>query len=136
MKIQQTPAFNVSFGIKVPTKDVINLVSGIESKETTDLFTKLTGISNEKMLTSMNKDVIESGKSYCASEVTKFMPELKNLAKIKEDLHQLIIEASSRTDGGVLTKVNNLFTSREVERNNLFERLPGEIDIPQIKLPF
>lgn len=135
MNIQKISASNVSFGIKVPTKEVINLVSGNNSEEATNVFLKLTGLNKDKMLTTMNSDVIQFSKDQCAEELIKIKPELGKLAKAREELIQFINSSLHQTNGGKLSRVNELFDAREAEKTKLLETLPEELDIPQIKLP-
>ncbi len=135
MKIQNSTANNVSFGIKVPTKQVVDLVSGLRTEGTNDLFLKVTGLSNEKMLTTMSSDTIEFAKSYCAKQITKANPEFQKLVETRDDLMQFIKNAFSQRNGGKLRQLNELFDAREAEKTRLLESLPETLDIKDIKLP-
>lgn len=133
MKVQKISPYKVTFGIKVPTKNVIDLVSGMRSEEATDVFLKLTGISNEKTLAKMNTSLIEASKNYCAEKIVELKPELEKLAQIKQEI-TTFLQSSNDTHGGKLRRMTELYNARESEKAKLLKNMTPEIDIPKIKL--
>ncbi len=135
MQVQNTQANKVSFGVKVPTKQLVDFMSGIRTDETNQVFLKLTGLSNEKMLTTMSSDVIEFSKSYCTKTIADSDPIFKKLIDIKKNLSDFFRAAISDKSNSNLDKITELSNAKDAEKINLLKKLPDVIDLPEIKLP-
>lgn len=134
MTINNTQPVSPSFGIKVPTKDVISLISGNNSTETTKLLCELTGIPKDKMLTTMSSDVIQFSKDYCAKEIANTQPAFKNLLEIKQTLSKAVKDFAAGINRS-MENLNSLFQKRDSEITKLSKELGENIDINSIKLP-
>ena len=133
MQIQNN--HNVSFGAKVPTKQLVDFVSGIRTEETNELFLNLTGLTNEKMLSTMNSDTIEFAKSYCSKQVTNTMPIFSKLTELRDNLFQAIQKTATDKSGGQLRRIAELFDAKDAEKASILNKLPESVDLPEIKLP-
>ncbi len=136
MKVQSFGSNIVQFGVKVPTEQVIDLISGMKTNETRDVFCKLTGVTQEKMLTSMNRDMIEVAQKHCAGKIAAFRLEFAKLAKIASDLEIMKHRAFQLNQEGKIYKLTNLIDEINAEKANLLKTMPESLDIPKIKLPF
>lgn len=131
MKIESIKSSNPSFGIKVPTRAVAELVSGEASD--IKLVQTLTGLTEQEMIL-ISTDRINVIKGSCIAAICK-NPLLNHLFKTSQELSTSISKFIGDKTEANKALMEKCITKRTIEKNVVLSRLPHFIDLEKVTIP-
>ncbi len=134
MKINPINNSNVSFGVKIPTKQVVNLISGLSVDNPTKLLSDLTGTDEVILYSQIDSAVFEFASKDCVRKLCDQRPELQNLRRLAQDMSDKIRTYIGARSEDNLKAINVAAAKREAESEAILKSFPELMDITPVKV--